>query len=166
MNLPALTNTNYGITIPENIEPYDIKERVTFETPKIKTYEPTSTSGGDAISTYHNLYEGSCVGINFCSNNTCVNAATAIDIFNFGYCISANIGPNGTKLYRLSSFYYENLDASVVLTLPNFNERWKLTINGVNIPGPYGVPIGIYSSMTVIGNLVTYNTYNLIYING
>lgn len=154
MNLPVLTDTNYGVVIPDTIEPYDEKERVTFEVPKIKTYQPAFSDGGDTISTYHNLYEGSCIGIDFYSTNTCVNAATAIDIFNFGYCISANIGLTGTRLYRLSGFYYESEDKSIVLTLSSFNEPWKLTVTGVNIPGPYGVPIG------------TYNTFNLIYIDG
>lgn len=158
MNLPALTDTDYGIVIPDDIAPYDIKERVAFEIPKIKTYEPAFSEGGDVISAYHNLYEGSCVGINFCPESTCVNAATAIDIFNFGYCISANIGLTGTNLYRLSGFYYESIDKSVVLSLSSFNEPWKLTVSNVNIPGPYGVPVGTYSNIS--------NTFNLIYING
>ena len=158
MNLPALTDTDYGVIIPDDIAPYDVKERVTFEIPKIKTYEPTFGDGEDSISTYHNLYEGSCMGINFCSSDTCVNAATAIDIFNFGYCILSDIGLQGTKLYRLSGFYYESVDESVSLTLSSFNEPWMLTVGGVNIPGPYGIPIGTYSDIS--------STFNLTYING
>lgn len=159
MNLPALTDTNYGLTIPDNIVPYDVKERVTFEVPKIKTLQPASSNGGDMVDIYHNLYEGSCVGIYSCASGTCVNAATAVDIFNFGYYISANVGVSDTKLTRLSTFYYSNSSGTVVIALTSYNDPWKLYTSTIStLTGSYGIPIGTYTNGT--------QTYTVNYING
>jgi len=136
-----------------SVNPVCITEPCSDTIPRVINFNTINIEQLDSTRAYNYLSEGATVGVDTCNLTTCVNTATGIDLFNFGYKLSV-IELDDT-LERYDIFYYRNANSSITARLTAFGDVWKIKSGVNNYIGSSAIPVGSY---TGISNL------NVIYV--
>jgi len=114
--------------------------------PRVINFNTTNIEESDGARAYAYLSEGNTVGVDTCNITTCVNTATGIDLFNFGYKLS--VIELNAALTRDNVFNYTNTSNTITAKLTAFGDPWKIT-SGVNTYiGSSAIPVGAYTGVT------------------
>jgi len=114
--------------------------------PRVINFNTVNIEETDESRAYTYLSEGTTVGVDACNNTTCVNTATGIDLFNFGYKLS--VIELDASLIRTDVFRYSNSSNTITARLTAFGDPWKIT-SGVNTYiGSSAIPVGRYTGIS------------------
>jgi hypothetical protein len=128
------------------VDPACITEPCVDTIPKVINFNTTNIEAADSSRVYNYLSEGATVGVDTCNITTCVNTATGIDLFNFGYRLS--VIQLNTTLERYDIFNYKNTDGSITAKLTAFGDSWKIKSGVNNYTGSSAIPVGSYTGVS------------------
>jgi hypothetical protein len=131
--------------------PVCLTEPCAGTSPNVINFNTTNFEEGDSSNIYGYLSEGNTVGVDTCNITTCINTATGVDLFNFGYKLS--VIELNTTLERYDIFAYKNSSNTVTAYLPAFGDSWKITTGVNTYTSSSATPAGLYtgtSNLSVI----------------
>jgi hypothetical protein len=126
-----------------SINPVCIVEPCVDTLPRVINFNTVNIEQPDSGRVYNYLSEGATAGVDTCNISTCVNTATGIDLFNFGYKLS--VLELNTSLERYDIFSYKNSDNTVTAKLTSFGDSWKIKSGVNNYIGNSAIPVGSYT---------------------
>ena len=126
--------------------PVCITEPCLDANPRVINFNTLNIEESNGSRAYTYLSEGNTVGVDTCNITTCVNTATGIDLFNFGYKLS--VIELNAALTRDNIFSYKNTSNTTTALLTAFGDPWKIT-SGVNTYiGSSAIPVGVYTGVS------------------
>lgn len=165
LNLTGFDGT--GICIPIDItclytncvteDPVCLIEPCLSDPPAVINFNVANIDEIDQAGLYTYLSEGVCVGLDSTINNTCINAATGVDLFNFGYRLNIT-GDFSTTLFRYETFGYKNSNNTVIAKLNAIGDSWYIRNNTTSKTylNTTALPVGTYTRAGSPNLTVTY----------
>lgn len=114
--------------------------------PDVINFETANIEIRESADVFCYLSEGNTVGVDTCNLTTCVNVATGVDLFNFGYKLS--VIELDKVLERNGAFSYKDSTNTVFATLTAIGDSWKIKTGTSTYSSNSAIPVGIYTGPT------------------
>jgi len=165
LNLTGFDGT--GVCIPIDVtclytncvteDPVCLIEPCLSDPPAVINFNVASIDEFDQAGIYTYLSEGICVGLDSTIYNTCTNAATGVDLFNFGYKLNVT-GDITATLLRYETFGYRNSNSTIIAKLNAIGDGWNIrnTTTNKTYINTSALPVGTYTRSGSPNLTVTY----------